>query len=201
SFLLSIGLFGILTGYRPNLASAGPYRNFCLPIYFLFLLSVTPAIGRIRGRNLFTKNSATEDTYAWPISLLKLTVYMVFFSAAIAKLRYGTQWMDGQTLRTFLLEQNVFRPGAPGLALAAYPAVCQALSVLVVVGELSAPLVLLFPALEIPFVVGALLFHASVRIFLSVDGFFLFFLPCYLIFLSGDRARFLRKLIFRPRTP
>src|SRR5208283_2728824 len=123
-----------------------PAALICFPIYFIPILP----LGYIQRKvNLIpivlaVLTAAPERT----IQLVTIAVAMVYLSGALEKLRSGgIRWTDGQSIQAYLIEHYLYTQRPQALWLARRPALCRALSVLVLVWELTFWLVIFFPPL------------------------------------------------------
>lgn len=192
---LVIGIFflGFEMGSSIFSINYGAGRSKSLSLYILFLLLLSPGVAHMGPKQIISNERGGETQY-WPIFLIKFSICMVFFSAAMSKLQYGLQWADGYTLQAFLLEKN---SGMVSNWLSGQLWICRSLSLLVLLFEFFVPVVLFSRRLEIPFLVLALFFHLANSILLGVTGFFSSFIFGYLIFADSERIECARNFFQR----
>jgi hypothetical protein len=132
--------------------------------------------------------SATPSEYGWPLKLVRVMFTLVFFAAAIAKLRAsGLQWMTADNIRYLLLSHAYTNqpPTNVGLWIAQYRWLCGICAVGTVALELSMPLALFSERLRYPLVIGSLLMQTMIELCMGVS--FTPFLAAYLAFLPWER--------------
>lgn len=123
------------------------------------------------------------------IRLVGIAVAMVYLSGGLEKLRHGGLcWMDGRSLQAYLIEHYLYTQRPQALWLARRPGLCQALSALVLVWELSFWLVIWFPALGWIYVPAGLAFHIGTSIAMRIH-YWIYFCPVYFVFLAPSLAR------------
>ncbi len=117
--------------------------------------------------------------YTWPIRLAWLLLTSVFFGAGISKLRHsGLAWVFSENLAVVLTQSN-----APwGFHIAKHSVLCKLIAALTVLGETSAPLALVSPALRLLIVPG--LFFMQLGIWFVMGVNFKSFMVCYLFWVS-----------------
>jgi hypothetical protein len=107
---------------------------------------------------------------------------MTYFDAGLMKLRdSGPSWITCETLQANILEECLFKPNGFGLWFAGNARLCKLLSGLSLFFELSFPLVLVFPALILPYGAIGVLFHVGVFLTMKVD-FIRYWSANYLVF-------------------
>jgi hypothetical protein len=112
--------------------------------------SLDRLIRKFRNRNIAPLASpAPSGEYTWPIRMVWLIMTTIFFAAGVAKLRHsGLQWVFSDNMAVMLIKVNFlayidYPPLLPwGLFLARYLWVCQGLAAMVLMTEISYPLVL-----------------------------------------------------------
>lgn len=173
AFLLGLFVFGSVAGFSPKAYLGEMDRTLTLPLAVIFFLACSPATrGAWRGTTI----------RAWPLFLLRALVAAAFFSAGLAKLRYGTAWLEGQTLQAYLLERNLFAPNAWAMELARHVTACRIISFTVLAFELSFPLAVLSLRIGMFYALAAVVFHLLAAFFLGVTGFIAYFIPAYFVF-------------------
>ncbi len=126
----------------------------------------------------------------WPLFLVKLMIVLVYLASGISKLRYsGWVWADGRTLRANLLEHYLWGDMAVAHWLIQRPRACMLLSILTLGFELTFWLVLLFPALTLPYALLGLGFHLGTQLAMRIN-YLRYFGPGYLVFAIEPLMRF-----------
>lgn len=175
AFLLCLGLatFGIM----PRL-----FLLTCCVLYFLYFGNIRSLSYVVRKSNLVPQllfvmalapgvsRPLTEPCPTWPLSIVKILIIQVYFSAAYSKLRAtGLQWATPSQLQSILMLQNM-KFDIPLAAKAAQNGLsCSAIGVLTLVHQVTFPIVLLFPRLEPYYVIAALLFHLGTKLLMRID--------------------------------
>ncbi len=115
---------------------------------------------------------------AWALKLMQVVVASVYLQVALEKLlTSGLRWFAPETMQMHLLSH----PTALGLWVAQYPILCTSLSVIALVWQLSFVLILFFPPLKIPILLGGVLFHTFTFILMNVGGFPSYWFLVYVI--------------------
>lgn len=183
-FLPAMGsLFWSLDSHMTTIGRPQRRMNLVFPVLLLLAISPGPAI-RMPLQSIFSK--AREAASAWTLPLLKLTLAIFYFGNGYNKLMLGRSWLDGTTLQAFLLVNWMNKKSGLTLWVAEQDWLCSLLSVLTLLFELSAPLLVLFPAGEIVFVVTGIAFHLGVLILLGINFFIFPFIGVYLVFLRPE---------------
>ena len=136
-----------------------------------------------------------EKVPIWPITLIKITIYAAFFSAGISKLYFSSHWYNGLSISAYLLENNYHDQNSFGYFLASSPNLLKIICTGVLLLEILAPIVLFFPILEMPFLVGAMIFHFLATHLMDLHDFFNFYSLGYLVFLSEARTEFVKRCL------
>lgn len=115
---------------------------------------------------------------AWALRLMQVVVASVYLQVALEKLLIsGWQWFMPETMQTHLFSH----PTPLGLWIAQYPILCTSLSMLAVLWQLSFALILFFPSLKVPILLGGVLFHTFTFILMNVGGFPSYWFLVYVI--------------------
>jgi hypothetical protein len=119
---------------------------------FLVALAVLPTLGRISWRD------RTPDANAgWAIRCIQVAVVATYFLSAFAKLRFGgIDWVNGATLLRAVLRRGTFLADPLG----SIPWLLRIGQYLIVIFELSSPLLLARGRIRSLYLGGAFLFHA-----------------------------------------
>jgi hypothetical protein len=118
------------------------------------------------------------------LAAAKLLLALVYLSAGAEKLRTaGLRWIDGESLRAYLVEHYLYSGRPQALFIANRAVLCRVLSTLVLVWELSFWLVLVFPATTWVYVAGGLLFHAGTSVAMRIH-YWVYFCPVYFVFFA-----------------
>lgn len=127
-------------------------------------------------------------------SLCLLVVAGVMFAAGVAKLREGgMSWISGESLISYLHTKAAPKPWALGFYewLLAHPAAIRVLSLLTLILELGAPLIVFDRSLRLPFVVLSWGFHLGIMA-LMLPRYFPQ-MTCYLLILESSDLPWLRR--------
>jgi hypothetical protein len=125
------------------------------------------------------------------LAAAKLLLALVYLSAGVEKLRTaGWRWIDGESLKTYLVEHYLYSGRSQALFIAERALLCRVLSTLVLVWELSFWLVLVFPATTWVYVAGGLLFHAGTSLAMRIH-YWVYFCPVYFVFFAPDLQHYL----------
>ena len=187
---VALGLFVLGAAYRvvAPLAALGvlwtlTYRNSWgmvfhtenLLVLHLLVLSVAPAadafsIDRWRGRK-----PGDHAGYGWVLKLLLAITAVTYVLAAIAKLRIaGMDWLEGEQLRNQIAVDNLRKALlgdsiAPlGTVFLDHPAGFTVFSVMTIVLELTAPLMLAGRRIAAAWALGAWGFHVGVILLMNI---------------------------------
>lgn len=150
------------------------------------VLSLDAALRRAwcRVRNVPAQSVSCSVYARWPFDLLFVELAAYYFLAGVAKLREsGLLWADGATLQYYLLEKAT----PAGLWLAGHVRLCSALSVLVLVFELSWPLGVVLRRLRPALLVAGLGFYWGTIVFLRISFWPVWSL--YLLLVPWRRSR------------
>ena len=168
--------------FNPIMSLAYVQRKTNLIPIVLLVLLFAPAIG----------GPLTQAGALWPLSLIKIAVVQMYFSAAAQKLRHtGLRWCNGESLRAYLIEHYLWGDTTHALKLARLPRVCAVLSSGILVFEMTFWLVLLWPQLTLPYVVGGIVFHLGTALTMRIN-YLKYLSPVYMVFIF-DIASQLRK--------
>ncbi len=114
--------------------------------------------------------------------LVELVIVQIYFAAGLTKLRTaGLAWIDGRTLRSWLLYYHLRDGNRAALALASRLGVCRLAALSVLLFELTFWMVIPFPALIVPYLLAALTFHLATALLMRIH-YWLFLGPAYLVF-------------------
>jgi predicted DCC family thiol-disulfide oxidoreductase YuxK len=127
----------------------------------------------------------TSSYARWPLRLIGIILCLVYFLSGYAKLRFGgLDWMNGETLAYWLLQDaDVYSIQLP-LIVAQYPALLKPLSVFVVVMELTFPVILFVPRLVWLYLPAGLGFHLGT--FVLMNTHFIWWWFTYMVFIDWD---------------
>jgi hypothetical protein len=196
-FLLLHGvLLAALVGFRPRVSCllAGlllyhfaPFEELIagLPHTAFGGLSVpTLALLLLSFAESPSRRAAPAAEYRWPLALIQLLFSFSYLFPTLAKLRFsGPGWFSAETIHYYALG-NATVTGAPlALWVASQPLLCGAIALVTLLIEASAPLVVVFPAYAVAFVLAALAFHVGIVL---VIGYFFPSLPLLLLLLDWD---------------
>ena len=184
---VSLGVAAVLGTYLLGLTASFGKANHDvgLLIVFLFLfwigrstdaLSVDALLARRRG----VPPPEPSGEYTWPIVTGRVLLALVFFAAGVAKLRHGgLDWIASDNLRwLFAGQQYTHEPPLDwAVALARYPALCQALAGGTVALELGYPLALVSRRLRPWLVLGMIGLQLGIFLFMGIS---------YLVFLAAN---------------
>jgi predicted DCC family thiol-disulfide oxidoreductase YuxK len=134
----------------------------------------------------FRRQETETSPYAlWPLRLIGIILCLVYFLSGYAKLRIGgLDWMNGETLAYWLLQDaDIFSIQLP-LIVAHYPALLKPLSLFVVVMELTFPVILFVPRLIWFYLPAGLGFHLGT--FLLMNTHFIWWWFTYMVFIDWD---------------
>jgi hypothetical protein len=165
--------FYILLGALSFLAIGFLPRFSALVSCLLFFWIVGSTVGCATGKdpvsvpwnhaiivfNLFVLAVAPSKPENWPIFLLKFNLIYTYFAGALAKLQYGLDWMNGYTMQGQMLIRHL-DVGTPQILpfVENFP-LMVAVSVIVLVVELSFPLALFNRKLAVVYIGGSLVFQ------------------------------------------
>jgi hypothetical protein len=139
---------------------------------FLFVLAMVPATGR--ALNVISP--------MWPILLLKILLIQIYASAAYSKLaNSGFKWGGASHMAKTLVVRHMTYDIPLAFRVAKYPWICALLGSIVLIHQITFPIVLFATRLEPAYVIVALLFHLS-SIFLMRVNYLIYQGPAYLIF-------------------
>jgi hypothetical protein len=196
-FLLLHGvLLAALVGFRPRVSCllAGlllyhfaPFEELIagLPHTAFGGLSVpTLALLLLSFAESPSRRAAPAAEYRWPLALIQLLFSFSYLFPTLAKLRFsGPGWFSAETIHYYALG-NATVTGAPlAVWVASQPLLCGAIALGTFLVEVSAPLVVVFPAFAAAFVPAALAFHLGIVL---VIGYFFPSLPLLLLLLDWD---------------
>ncbi|HEX2240703.1 MAG TPA: HTTM domain-containing protein, partial [Actinomycetota bacterium] len=146
-------------------------------VAFLVALAVLPTVGPAGPHD------AQDDAAAgWALRCIQIAVVLTYFLAAFAKFRFGgLEWLTGATLTRAVIRRGTWLASP----LAEYPVLLQAFQYLIVLFELSSPLLLARGRIGRVFLGGAFAFH--VLTYASITIIFLPHVVCLLAFLPLER--------------
>jgi predicted DCC family thiol-disulfide oxidoreductase YuxK len=146
------------------------------------LKSMQRAVDRME----FRRQEPETSPYArWPLRLIGIILCLVYFFCGYAKLRIGgLDWMNGETLAYWLLQDaDAYSIQLP-LIVAQYPDLLKPLSISVVVIELTFPVILFVPRLVWLYLPAGLGFHLGT--FLLMNTHFIWWWFTYMVFIDWD---------------
>jgi hypothetical protein len=172
-------------------------------LYFLYFGQIRTLSYVVRKSNLIpqllllmalapgTNQPIHASSPQWPIFIAKMAVAQVYVSAAYSKLRNsGLRWATASQLQGILVTQHLKYDIPIANALASHRAVCSFLAFAVFSHQISFPIVLLYPGLEVTYVGAALLFHFGTLVTMRID-YLTYHAPAYLVFLVIPLGRLL----------
>ena len=123
-----------------------------------------------------------EATPLWPLSLIKITVALMYFSAGVQKLRRcGLRWCDGRTLQAYLVDHYLWGDTRLALKLAHQLRLCSFLSSMILFFELTFWVVLMLPQLTVVYVVAGIAFHIGTALTMRIN-YLKYLSPIYVVF-------------------
>jgi predicted DCC family thiol-disulfide oxidoreductase YuxK len=153
-------------------------------------LSVDALLKRMRqavdGMQFRRQHELETSFYArWPLRLIGIILCLVYFLCGYTKLRIGgLDWMNGETLAYWLLQDaDVYSIQLP-LLLAQYPELLKPLSMMVIALELTFPVVLFVPGLLWIYLPAGLGFHLGT--YLLMNTHFIWWWFTYMVFIDWD---------------
>ena len=161
------------------------------------VLSVDAIWCRARAAHAPTIPAGESTAARWPLELCFVALATFYFQAGFAKLSTGgLGWADGYTLQYYLIDRGV----PAGMWLATSVPLCRALSVLVLVFELTFPLAIVVRRLRPAYLLGGVLFHLGTHWLMHVRFDALWIL--YLIFVPWTRiVGMILDVVRRARAP
>jgi len=118
----------------------------------------------------------------WELVLIKIALIQLYLSAGLQKIKHsGLDWLDGKYLQAYLLENYLWTDRNTALRLASNKMLCAALSLLVLIFELTFGIVLFLPQLTFVYVGFALVFHLGTLITMRIN-YLKYLGPVYLVF-------------------
>lgn len=211
--LSTVGFFfvhGQLLSLTKMPASDYVFHSQNLVVFVLLILTFDSNIHRKSFiSNIFLKAEKLKSVRisGHSLKLVILSLGIVYFGSSFRRIVHsGLEWMDGETLQSYLIHAYFSEGIDIALSLSQYPLVCQLLSIVVICFELSFIVFSLFSRLYIFLLLAGLTFHFAIFYIMKIDflnfhGYafaaFLFYWPLCL----GDRwstlASKLRKLFVR----
>ena len=153
-------------------------------------LSVDALLKWMRGsaeRRGFRRDAApvTSPYARWPLRLIGIILCLVYFFCGLTKLRIGgLAWMNGDTLAYWLLQDaDIYSIQLP-LIVARFPTLLKALSVFVVVMEITFPVILFVPRLVWLYLPAGLGFHLGSHALMNTH--FIWWWFTYMVFIDWD---------------
>jgi Vitamin K-dependent gamma-carboxylase len=196
--LLVAAVIGI-TGKLPRLAGAVVFFSYAAWMFiafsygkvdhdrvaFLVALAVLPTVGRA------TWSGDEEDEAAgWAVRCIQLTVVATYFLSVFAKLRWGgVDWVTSDTLMRAVLRRGTFL----GDSLQEAPWILQVTQYLIVLFELSTPLLLVPGRIGRVMLFAAVAFHLVT--FSTIQIVFLPHMMCLLAFVPVEKLRGVPELL------
>lgn len=156
-------------------------KNLIFVVSLIFLL-VPQAAGKTA--RLFRENTQKETAAIWPLKMVQFSMGLVYLSSGFSKLLIGgAAWMDGQTLKTLLMESWIYSYSPLTEYVAANDMLCRALSVMTILFEVFFITTVFFRVLIRPFLASAVFFHAGTYVLMGPGlSFMKFFLPAAFAF-------------------
>lgn len=150
-----------------------------VPIVLLILL-LSPSLNK----------SLSSQSTAGELTLIKLALIQVYFSAGLEKIRQsGLEWINGKYLQAYLLENYLWTDRAVSLTITRSPVICALLSTFVLIFELTFSIVLFLPALTFVYVAFALIFHLGTLITMRIN-YLKYLWPVYMVFFTDIAFHF-----------
>jgi len=119
----------------------------------------------------------------WPLLLVQWLLALVYFSAALSKLKMsGFDWANGYTLQYYLLQDGVRWGSNVGVWLGGQHTLVWLMSWMSLIFEGTFFLAVLFPALALVYIPIGAAFHAG--IYVAMRAPFFHYFPLYLAFIS-----------------
>jgi hypothetical protein len=145
----------------------------------LLILLASPSVGQ----------PLYEPSPQWPIFLIKFAIVQMYLSAGIQKLRKtGLKWLNGQSLRAYLVLHYLWGDMRPALKVAEHPRLCATLSVLTLMFELTVWLILLVPSSTYIYASAGMLFHLGTYATMRIN-YLKYLIPVYTIFVTDIAFR------------
>ena len=142
-----------------------------------------PVILGLVSLSLAARADASPRLASALLLLIEIIVVQVYLSAGLAKLRAsGLAWLDGRTLRSWLVHYHLRDGNRAALAFASSEGACRLASFAIVSFELTFWIVVPFPVLTLPYLAAAFAFHLATATLMRIH-YWLFFGPAYLVFL------------------
>lgn len=174
-FFLLTALLSYFFYFMPIMSLAYIQRKTNLLPLVLLILLVSPSVNR----------AVTAAGTAWELTLIKLAIAQLYLSAGWQKIRHsGFNWLNGQSLQAYLLENYLWSDRAAALKLALKPRLCILISTFVLLFELSFWIIIPVPSLTPVYVAGGLLFHLGILITMRIN-YLKYLLPVYMVFLTN----------------
>jgi predicted DCC family thiol-disulfide oxidoreductase YuxK len=133
------------------------------------LLSVDRLVSRLREtiRNRafvpLLSLEETSDAARWPVLAMLWILALIYASAAFYKLKFaGLEWMNGHTLRYYLLQDGLRWSRPAGLALAHHQTLAVLMSIGSLLFELTFCLTLVFPSIVWAYVTAGIVMHIGI---------------------------------------
>ncbi len=211
---------GTFLGFNKSPHTGYVIHTHNIVVFILFILALAPGVADYgvdawlfrRWRQFFgaatsVSSRPTLQATAWPSQLIKLTLALAYFGAGYCKIAANPLWADGTTLQSYLMAKHLVIDSEPALWLAQSWWLCLLLGIATLALELTFFLIVFFPRLTWPYVVGVVLFHASVYVTMRIN-FFVYFGFTLLIFLDwptlqalAGLPRKLAALVLRAKPP
>ncbi|MDX1946519.1 MAG: hypothetical protein SFU86_14050 [Pirellulaceae bacterium] len=181
--------------------SKAPHSNYVyhsqnIIVFILFLLSVAPDVARFgfdgwRGRGWrWSVDPSERLTSAWPTQLVKLMLGLAYFGSFYCKMVAHPLWADGYTLQAYLLSKHLVVDSPLAAWIAQHWWLCLTLGLATLVLEGTFFLVVFFPRLTWPYVLGAISFHLAILATMKIN-FLNYFGATFLVFLDWPTLLFL----------
>lgn len=175
-----------------------PHNDNLIAILFLIMIIALKDPSGIVFRYPQHREQAEKDHLKF---YFLLSISLTYFFAFLAKVQEsGFAWADGQSLRFYFLESFLLFDRPLALVFAKSHLICMMLGWLTLLFEALFFLVLIFPRLQVPFLIVGLMFH-TLAIYSLNANFFIGFLASYVILISSPSRGFLSSLARRQMKP
>jgi hypothetical protein len=176
--------FGFLAGLGLAIAGVVPRVALlaCVFFYFLYFGQIRSLAYVVRKSNLIpqflfimalapgSSDPLSALTSTWPIFILKILIIQIYVSAGYLKVRHsGFSWATATQLQGILLLQHLKYDIPYACRVAKHDKLCSVIAFLTLAFELTFPIVLLVPELELLYMVSAILFHLGTLVLMRID--------------------------------
>jgi hypothetical protein len=204
-YAATLALFGVLLGVAPRVCAfvaslllyhfapyeailwtSSPYvRGYDTPVIALAALAASPC-GDVWALLKPRRAGLREPwEYAWPGRIVQLLLVCMYFFPGYSKLLdVGWGWASAENMRALTLAFNQGSEAtpftAPGLWLAAHPALCEAMGIGTLAFELSFPFVLFSRRARWVYIPGALLLHILIYFMMNITVLYTIFFVVFI---------------------